>query len=123
MDGLRAANRAGRRTRCRRRACRRAGIGVEVGSLCFFREEPFAAASDARLLIPIVDDLPFEVFPVIETGAAEVIVVNPEAERSNQPELGPDGDAGAADTAGVVGDLRLVEDDVQPRFVMGVIRA
>ena len=54
-------------------------------------------------------------FPVVQSGAAEVPVVHAEAQRTDQPELGPDGHASPPDVAGVVGDFRLVEDDVQQR--------
>jgi len=71
-------------------------------------------------VVPVIDDLPFKVFPVVEAGAAEVVVVDAEPERANEPELRADGDAGAADAARVVRDLRLVQHDVQLCFVFGM---
>ena len=73
--------------------------------------------SAALELVPIVDDLPGEMLPIIEPGAAKVVVVDAKAERPHQPQLGPDRHARAADAARVVGNLRLVQDDVQQRFV------
>ena len=58
-------------------------------------------------------------FPIIEPRPAKVIVVDAKAERPDQPQLGPHRHARAADAPSVVGNLRLVKDDVQQRFVVG----
>jgi hypothetical protein len=41
------------------------------------------------------------------------VIVHTEAQRADQPEFGPQRYTGAADVAGVVGDLRLVQHDVE----------
>jgi hypothetical protein len=58
--------------------------------------------------------------PVVQTGAAEIVVVDPKPKRSDHPELRPNGDARAADTPGVIRNLRLVQNDVQARLVLHV---
>src|SRR4029079_13160315 len=96
-------------------------LGVQIRPLCFFGEKPMPTSRQLSYeFAPVVDDLPFEVFPIVEAGATQVVVVDAEAERTAQPELGADGYAGAADAACVVGNLGLMEDDVQPRFVFRV---
>ena len=116
---LRADRRAGRPTRCRRPARRPARyVGVEIRALGLLGEEPMSAGRQCGCeRVPIVDDLPREMLPIVEPGAAEVVIVDAKPQRPHQPQLGPDGHARAADAARVVGDLRLVQHDVQPRFV------
>lgn len=70
--------------------------------------------------IPIVHNFPFKLLPIVEAGAAEVIVVYPKAERAHQPQLRPDGKARPADAPRVVRDLRLVENDVEQGIVLHV---
>jgi hypothetical protein len=60
--------------------------------------------------------------PVVEPGPTEIIIVEPEAERADEPELGSGGHARAADGTRVIGNLRLMENNVQARFVFHVNR-
>ena len=71
-------------------------------------------AEDLGDLLEGVDNPEFEVLPVVETSASAVGVVEVEAQGPDQPERGADGHAGPADGADVAGDLRPIEDDVQP---------
>ena len=66
---------------------------------------------------PVVDHLPGEMLPIIEPGAAQIIVIEPKAERPDEPQLGPRGNARAAHAAGVVWNLGLIKHDVQQRLV------
>ena len=68
--------------------------------------------SFADQVVPVVDHLPFQVLPVIEPGSLEIVVVGPKSERSDEPQFGGDRNAGSTHTAGVVGDLWLVEHDM-----------
>ena len=56
---------------------------------------------------------PNQVLPIVQARPAEMAIVEPEAQGPNQPKLGPQGDAGAADVARVVGNLRLMQNDMQ----------
>ena len=67
--------------------------------------------------VPIVDGLPLQVLPIVEARAAQIVVVEPKAQRPHQPQLGPGGHARPAHAAGVVRNLRLIEHDVQQRLV------
>ena len=69
--------------------------------------------------MPVVDDFPLQVLPIVEARAAQIVVVEPKAQRPDQPQLGPGGHARAADAARVVRNLRLIEHDVQQRLVFG----
>lgn len=62
---------------------------------------------------PVRDELPAEMPPVVEPGPSEPFFVEPEPTRLDDPELGPDGDTGATDVPGVLGDLRLVQDHLR----------
>ncbi len=70
---------------------------------------------------PVVHDFPLEVFPVVEAGAAEIVVVYAEAKGADEPQFCANGHAGSPDAAGVVRDLRLMEDDVQAGFVLHMV--
>lgn len=63
-------------------------------------------------LLPGGDFGPLKVLPVIEPCAADPFFVDLERRRLDDPEHRAGGDAGAADVAGVLRDLRLIEDDV-----------
>jgi hypothetical protein len=54
--------------------------------------------------------------PVVEAGAAEVAVLEREAEAADQVERGAGRSAQAGDRPGVLRDLRLDEDDRQRAF-------
>src|SRR5262245_39841509 len=56
--------------------------------------------------------------PVIEPRPPQVIIIDPKSQRPHQPQLRPDRDAGAADAAGVVRNLRLMQDNIEHRFVL-----
>ena len=64
-------------------------------------------------MIPGIDRLPLKVVPVIEAGAAEVVIVEFEAQRPHQPHLGAEGHAGSPHVASVGWNLGLVEDDME----------
>ena len=51
--------------------------------------------------------------PVVEAGAAHRAGTHREAERLDKVQLGAHGGTGARDVAGVLRNLRLVQDDVQ----------
>ena len=46
--------------------------------------------------MPVINNLPVEMIPIIETGASEVVIVHAEAKRSNEPQFRSDGNARAA---------------------------
>lgn len=67
------------------------------------REKPHAG--DVEFFgerIPVVDSLPIEVLPVVETSPFQVGVVEPEAGWADNPKLCPDGDAGSTDVPSVL---------------------
>lgn len=66
---------------------------------------------------PMVADFPFKMGPIIEPGAAAGLGVDLKAKRSNEPQLGPDRDAGSPHGAGVGGDFWFVEHNVQQRLI------
>jgi hypothetical protein len=51
--------------------------------------------------------------PIVHPGPLEVAVVEEEAERTHEPQLGPDRHATAADVPAVLRDVGLIEDDVE----------
>ena len=71
---------------------------------------------------PVVDDFPVEVFPVVHAGPTQPPIVDLKPERPNQPQLRADRHARPAGAAGVVGDLRLIKDDVERRVGHGGAR-
>ena len=61
--------------------------------------------------------------PVVHGAAAEISVAEDEAEGADEVEFGSAGDAGAGDVAGVGGNLRLEERDLEAvRAKLGEIR-
>lgn len=60
-------------------------------------------------------DMELKLLPVIHSGAAEVFVVEGEAEGFDEVEGSGGEGAEAADVAGVLGDFRLEEDDMEAR--------
>jgi hypothetical protein len=52
------------------------------------------------------------VFPIVQSGASQVVVVDPEAERSDQPQFGLDRDTRPPNIARIVGDLGLMQNNV-----------
>ena len=80
-------------------------------------EEPGRLAAHGgkrrQQVVPGVDHFPLEVVPVVEAGAAEIVVVEFEAERPHQPHLGADSDAGPPHVAGVGWNFGLVKDDME----------
>jgi hypothetical protein len=55
--------------------------------------------------------------PVVHSGASYPPIFDAEAERPDQPQLGPQCDASPADVTGVFRDFRLMEDNVENRVV------
>ena len=64
-------------------------------------------------MFPTVDYFVLEVLPVIEAGPPQVVVVELETERANEPQFRPHCHAGSADASRIVGDLRLEKHDMQ----------
>jgi hypothetical protein len=62
---------------------------------------------------PVVNGFPIEMLPVVQTGASEPPVVQAETEGADQPELGSHGHARSPHVARVVGNFRLMKDDVE----------
>ena len=112
-----------------RQACRfaakhqhvaRLEAGLEIRPRRLLREQPgpgLRQCGNQRL--PIIDDFPIQMLPIVEPSPPQMIIVDTKAQRPNQPQLRPDRHARPPDAAGVVRYLRLVEDDVQLRFVGG----
>ena len=69
---------------------------------------------------PIVDHFPIEVLPIVQAGAADMAIVDQEAQGTDEPQLGADGHARAADVAGVEGDFRLIKNDLENGFRHGI---
>ena len=91
---------------------------IEITPLAELAEEiRLAATQTLHQRSPIVDHLPLEVLPVVQASPAEIVIVDPEAERTHEPQLGAGRHAGAADRTGIVRNLRLVQNNVQQRFV------
>ena len=91
---------------------------IEVRPRRFLREQPTRIGREGgRQFAPIIDHLPVKMLPVIEASPAEIVIIDAKTERPDEPELGADGHARAADTARVIRDFRLVEDDVEDGFV------
>ena len=91
---------------------------VGVAALGRFREPPAPAAEPRPEGVPTVHRFPLQVLPVVESGPAQVVVIDAKAERSDEPQLGSEGDARAADVARVLRDLWLVEHDMQQRLMI-----
>src|SRR6185295_14557980 len=70
-------------------------------------------ALGGEVVIPRVVLAHVETGPVVEAGAPAGLLVGIEPQRADEPEGTPGRDAGAPDVAGVVGDLRLVQDDLE----------
>ena len=64
-------------------------------------------------LIPGVDDLPFEMLPVVESCPPKMIVIKLEAEGTNKPEFCADSDTGSPDTSRIMGDFRFQKHNMQ----------
>ena len=65
---------------------------------------------------PIVDHFPIEMLPIVQPGAADMAIVDLEAQRTDEPQLVADGHAGAADIPGVERDFRLIKHDLEDGF-------
>jgi hypothetical protein len=62
---------------------------------------------------PIVHHFPFEVLPIIKSSPPKRGIVGTKTERPHKPQFRPDGHTGPADIAGIVMNLRLMQDDVE----------
>jgi hypothetical protein len=56
------------------------------------------------------------VLPVIQSGPLQRFVVDQKAEGRISHKSGTDGDAGATDVSGILGDFRLMQDNMQQRI-------
>ena len=65
----------------------------------------------------MIHDLPLEVLPIVQARAPQIVVVNTKPQRTDQPQLGAQCDAGPPHAPGVVGNLRFVQDNMQLWFV------
>jgi hypothetical protein len=64
----------------------------------------------------MIDDFPIEMLPIVHAGATKLFFVQSKAERADEPEFGPEGDASATDITRVLRYFRLKQGDVQPRI-------
>ncbi len=73
-------------------------------------------------VVPIDRVAELQVLPVIEPSASHSGVIDAKRGWSNDPQFGPDGDAGPADVSRILRDFRLIEDHVggRARVIMGV---
>jgi len=94
---------------------------IGVGAAGVGRKEPAKIAPCGRHTgnerLPVGDHFPLEFIPVIEARPSQVIIVDGEPERLDQPHFRPDSNAGAANVSGIGWNFRLVEDDVQAGLV------
>jgi len=82
------------------------------------REEPRLARRQARDESgPIIDGFPHEALPIVEPCPAKIVIVYAKAERPDEPEFRSDRDARSPDAPRVVGDFRLMQNDVQAGIV------
>ena len=84
-------------------------------------EKPGASARMGFLpggqVFPLVD---VAGLPVVHSGAGELAGGDGKAEGFDEVEAGTDGEAGAGDVAGVLGDFRFEEDDVEAGGLRGL---
>ena len=67
-------------------------------------------------MLPVVNDFPVEMLPIIEASPAKSLFVDSKAQRANQPKLGTEGDASATNGACIGGNFRLKKYDMQSRW-------
>ena len=67
---------------------------------------------------PVIDGSPVQVFPVIEPRAAELFLIDAESEWADQPEVSSRGEAAPSDVPRVLGNLGLVQDDIEQGCVI-----
>ncbi len=78
------------------------------------RQEPELRRFDRTLsksgqqMIPVVNDLAVDMFPVIHSGPFEVTAVHDKPERTDQPEFGSNRHTTTANVSGVLRDVRFV---------------
>ena len=65
----------------------------------------------------MVGNFPFQMLPIIQPGSFERAVVDAKPQRSDQPQLGLQGDTRATDRPGILRDFRVVQNDMQLGFV------
>ncbi len=99
-------------------------FGVRVMLRSRLGEEPRLAVGErVDKRVPVVDDVPVEMFPIVESGAAHMLAVELKAQRPDEPKLRAQRDAGASEGTGVVGYLGLIENEMKRRFGHGQILA
>lgn len=59
-------------------------------------------------------------WPVVESSPPNSCIIDAKAGRSHNPQLGVYGNACSSDVAGVLRDLRLVQDDVRGERRLGI---
>ncbi len=69
-------------------------------------------------MIPVIDDLPFQMLPVIQPGPTERFFVNTKPQRSYQPELCFQCHAGPAYGSRVARNFRLMQNDIESGLII-----
>ena len=68
-------------------------------------------------LVPVVDDLPIQMLPIVQTSPAKRLLVDPKSQRTDEPQLCTQGDTGPTDRSRIGWNFRLVKNDVKIRFI------
>jgi hypothetical protein len=63
-------------------------------------------------MLPIIDDLPVQMLPVVEPGPPQPLFINPKTQGPHQPKFSPQGNAGSTNRPGIWCDFWLVQDNV-----------
>lgn len=92
-------------------------LGIALRGLLAQKPNPFRGKALHQVL-PVTDNLVVQVLPVIQAGAPETLFIEPESQWAHEPEFGTECDAAATDVACILGNLRLVEDDMKLWIVL-----
>lgn len=79
----------------------------------FAEQVGLTAAEPLEQRRPVIDNFPLQMFPVIEAGAAKIIIIDTKAQWPHQPQLAAGGHARSAHGAGVVRNFRVMQNNMQ----------
>ena len=87
---------------------------ITVSLIAELSQQPYTIGGESLdELRPIVDQLPGQVVPVVQSGAANLLRIQTKSGRPHNPQLDPQRHAASTDVARIRRNLGLVEHDMQ----------
>jgi hypothetical protein len=88
-----------------------------VQLLCEFGEKPSPLGGHQQEhLSPSIDDLDVQKLPIVQARTLDEFLIEPKSYRPYNPKLGVQSHAGSTYIPSVLGDFRLIQNDVEGGF-------